>query len=65
MRAQTGCWRLSCWNHGGVSETAGGFWKGNKGTVGLLSGKLIGRCYRDDITKTGLNEAYAGLSCIA
>lgn len=54
MRAQTECWRLSCWNHGRVLETAGGFWKGNKGTVSLLSGRVWG-CYRDDITKTRLN----------
>ena len=39
--------------------------KAIRGLWVCFSGKLIGRCYRDDITKTGLNEAYAGLSCIA
>ena len=47
-----------------VLKTAGEFWKGNKGTEGLLSRKLIGGCYKN-ITKTVLNEAYAVLSCTA
>jgi len=39
--------------------------KAIRGLWVCFSGKLIGGCYRDDITKTGLNEAYAVLSCIA